>query len=286
MATYRFASDAPVNSRNLDFSFLADYSYAWGYDEQITWVDDSDPANTWNFTRIFGTDLEFVLAAGQVVDIRAGTFTGMDIFLEENLKIIEVRGWNLDAAGLFDLIAAGDNVALRGQLLGSNDLITLSNRKDYFNGGNGRDTLNGLKGNDQLLGGKGNDRLNGGGGNDTLTGGGGNDRLTGGIGADTFVFDTALDETRNVDTIVGFETGTDTILLRAAIFAGAGSAGNPMNPARFALDAAADPNDRIVYVRSTGELFYDADGSGGDEAILFARLGAGTDLSAADILIG
>jgi len=67
-------------------------------------------------------------------------------------------------------------------------------------------------GNLRIFSGAGNDVLFGGTGDDVIFGGGGRDTLAGGAGADTFVFNEASDSaSRNYDTIVGFERGTDTI---------------------------------------------------------------------------
>ncbi|MEQ1766916.1 MAG: hypothetical protein ABL859_05755, partial [Methylotenera sp.] len=46
-------------------------------------------------------------------------------------------------------------------------------------------------------------------GNDTLDGGAGKDALTGGNGADTFIFNSALSATANVDSIADFVSGLD-----------------------------------------------------------------------------
>lgn len=192
-------------------------------------------------------------------------------------SVVSVTGWALDAATVFDLIVADDDKGLRKLLLNGDDNVSLSNKKDRFDGGNGNDVLDGLKGDDVLSGGK---------GNDTLLGGLGNDELTGGSGRDSFVFKTALNADKNVDTITDFEEGRDTIIIDDAIFVGAGTAGNTLSGNRFALDAAADGNDRIVYVQATGEILYDADGNGAGAAVLFARVEIGTVLGAGDFLIG
>ena len=59
--------------------------------------------------------------------------------------------------------------------------------------------ITGNAANNGLQGLDGNDTMDGGGGNDQLVGGNGNDRLTGGPGMDIFRFESALNETTNVD---------------------------------------------------------------------------------------
>ena len=127
--------------------------------------------------------------------------------------------------------------------------------------------------------------ISGGGGADTLRGGLGNDTIKGGSGADGFYFDTALDETANVDVLADFVAADDTIHLSLAIFTAAGSAGALDASAFVAGTAATDAAHRIVYDLATGNIYYDADGSDAGAAILFATVAAGTELSAADFLI-
>jgi Ca2+-binding RTX toxin-like protein len=50
--------------------------------------------------------------------------------------------------------------------------------------------------------------------------------------------------------------------------------------------AAHDADDRIVYNTTTGALYYDADGAGGDAAIQFAILTGSPDtVTAADFVV-
>ncbi|MES2444127.1 MAG: putative Ig domain-containing protein [Pseudomonadota bacterium] len=122
--------------------------------------------------------------------------------------------------------------------------------------------------------------LTGNGGANQLHGGMGGDTLTGGGGADGFWFDTALDGT--FDTITDFDVAADTIHLDRAIFTGIGASGELGSGAFASGVAAQDADDRIVYDSATGNIYYDADGSGAAAAVLIAQVTAGTALTHAD----
>ena len=126
-------------------------------------------------------------------------------------------------------------------------------------------------------------------GNDRINGMDGNDTMTGGLGDDVFVFNTVLSLT-NRDTITDFNTGNDTIRLENtgtglfnALLTGAlaASAFKLIGPGGSAVDA----DDRILYKQSTGQLFYDADGSGAGTAILFATLTGTPVIDQTDFLV-
>jgi Ca2+-binding RTX toxin-like protein len=104
-----------------------------------------------------------------------------------------------------------------------------------------------------------------------ISGKGGNDRLTGGRSKDAFVFDTPLNPSTNVDRIMDFVARDDTVRLDDAVFATLTRGALAASALAFGA-AAADLTDRIVYDRSTGSLFYDADGLGGGEQVKFATL--------------
>ncbi|HZS69960.1 MAG TPA: hypothetical protein VFA72_22865, partial [Burkholderiales bacterium] len=173
--------------------------------------------------------------------------------------------------------------------------ITLSNI-EYVVGTNGNDSLTGNSADNRLIGGVGGDTLNGGAGNDMLIGG--EDRQ-GFPSADTFVLSDAAGAA-NADNLYDFGTGVDTIQLDARVMSALGVSGRFSDgDVRFFAGAGAtsghDADDRIIYNTSTGELFYDADGSGAGSAQLIATLGAipvgGTHptnplpLAATDILV-
>nr|WP_279306627.1 calcium-binding protein [Microvirga solisilvae] len=127
------------------------------------------------------------------------------------------------------------------------------------------------------------DRFVGGKGHDLLNGGLGNDRLTGEEGQDTFVFSTKL--AKNVDRVTDFKHADDTIKLSKAIFSKIEK--GMLSKGAFWIGAKAhDTNDRIIYNKDTGNLFYDADGTGKKYgAIKFAQLNAKTLLKHDDFFI-
>ena len=77
----------------------------------------------------------------------------------------------------------------------------------------------------------------------------------------------------------------DTIRLDGAVFSGLNTTGV------LAADAfrvtttsslAQDADDRVIYHKSSGALYFDPDGIGGASAIQFAQLDAGLRLKAGD----
>ena len=146
---------------------------------------------------------------------------------------------------------------------------------------------------ENLTGSDHNDRLNGntfenyivgGAGNDVLNGGDASDRLRGGEGNDAFVFNSALDALANVDTILDYSVPDDRIWLDDAVFTTL-TAGQGLGSAFANGSAATTAAHRIIYNSVNGDLYYDADGAGGADAILFARIGAGLTMTAAEFLV-
>jgi serralysin len=107
-------------------------------------------------------------------------------------------------------------------------------------------------------------------GANTLNGGIGHDRLLGAAGRDNFVFSAAL-VPANSDTIADFTHADDTIKLENGIFKGMGS-GALQSKYFFAGAHAHDANDRIIYNKATGALYYDSDGTGAHAQVLFATV--------------
>jgi Ca2+-binding RTX toxin-like protein len=118
-----------------------------------------------------------------------------------------------------------------------------------------------------------------------LDGGLGNDMLFGGGGSDTFVFNTALNDMNNLDTINDFTPVDDVIQLENTVFTGLPT--GTLASGAFALSSAAgQADDRIIYDNTTGQLFFDADGGTRDDLVGFATLAnKPMDVSANDFFI-
>lgn len=143
------------------------------------------------------------------------------------------------------------------------------------------ENLTGSNYNDTLIGGAGANVMSGGAGDDKIYGGLGKDRLIGGAGKDTFVFDTKLGST-NIDIIDDFSVTDDKIRLDSDIFTKLAPAAS-LSSAYFHIGTkASDGNDRIIYDKSTGKLYYDDDGTGGHATVQFATLDKGLNITAAD----
>ena len=167
-----------------------------------------------------------------------------------------------------------------------NDKIIGGFNGERFLMGAGDDTVSGNFGNDTLLGMGGDDRLTGGDLNDSLSGGAGQDVLIGGSGRDAFVFDVAL-IAGNLDHIADFKAVDDVIQLGRtgpgpfdALSFGA------LDPQAFHLGTtAAKASQHVLYDRATGTLAYDADGTGGAAAVVFAILDNMPKIDAADFFV-
>lgn len=223
--------------------------------------------------QLFGGDDNDALSGGAGNDVLSGG-VGIDSLV----------------GGLGDDLLTGGSGA--DTLLGGdgNDTLSGGDGNDVVSGDLGNDALSGDGGADRLMGGVGNDRLTGGAGRDTLigslgadslaggseadslSGGAGRDVLAGGLGPDSFVFDTPLNATTNVDVIADFRHVDDTIRLESNVFKALVTDGT-LSPSFFFKGAAAhDGDDHIIYDGATGRLYYDVDGNGSHAQVLFAVL--------------
>lgn len=200
---------------------------------------DATPGANWSYELL--ADAGMFVLNGDRIEVKAGA--RLD-FETARSQVVVVRATD------------GTNVVERAVTIEVDDVVI-----EDVRGTEGRNTLEGASGRDRLYGGL------------------GNDVLTGKEGADIFVFDTALGrgQRANVDRITDFTVGTDVIWLDNAIFTrlGAGDAENPVQLAAGAFvtgSRARQADDRIIYNKRTGDLFYDADGSGRGAAVKFATL--------------
>lgn len=164
-----------------------------------------------------------------------------------------------------------------GDVLHSIENLIGSKFGDTLSGSQARNRMDGGEGDDRLYGGERGDVLRGGDGDDFLDGGVHRDVLTGGEGADTFYFASAAEAG---DRITDFTTG-DHIALSAEGF-GLDSIDD------FAFVLTTDPLTEmptLIYNASSGNLSWDADGSGGEAAVYFATLTDAPALSQNDFLI-
>ena len=192
----------------------------------------------------------------------------------------------LDGSGGNDILNGGS----------SNDQLNGGGGNDILNGGSGRDRLSGNNGKDILTGGSGNDTILGGGGDDELIGGSGNDLLNGGSGDDKFIYSSRKAFNRKTfgkDRIANFAPGSDKIILDKTTFTSLDSTAGEgfSNDSEFEIvtnnSAASSSSAEIVYVSSTGNLYYNPNGSdaGFGGGAQFAKLLGRPALTDSDFLI-
>jgi serralysin len=202
-----------------------------------------------------------------ILQVNMGSAASLNLY---NLQFIN---WT-NGASTF----AGDRVQINGDA--DNETIVGTTRNDYIEGADGVD---------RLFGGLGVDTLIGGNGNDVLYGGEGNDSLSGSSGVDIFVFDSAPNSATNVDEITDFSVADDTIWLKKAIFTGLGAVGtltaNQFKTIGGGTGGVVDADDRVIYDRGTGFLYYDANGSTAGGAAKIAELQTGLIMTNADFYV-
>ncbi len=156
-----------------------------------------------------------------------------------------------------------------------------------FDAGIGTDKLKAIENiiggdhSDMLTGTKGGNVIAGQAGNDTLDGGEGRDTLSGGIGADHFVFN-GKPTLRNIDVITDFEVRVDKVVLNSKVFSKLKGLSDVAE--NFVTNPASNTTDFLIFDRTLGRLFYDADGKGTGKTVEIVNVG-NMDLSASDILI-
>ena len=153
---------------------------------------------------------------------------------------------------------------------------------DRLSGTVDNDQIDGRGGDDRLKGLNGDDTLVGRAGDDVLVGGKGNDILNGGPGRDRYVF-TSPNQGR--DRIMSFAGDLDDILISQKGFKSGLTLGK-LAANRFVLgNRARDSGDRFIYHRNRGQLFFDPDGNGTQNARLLATLDESPMLGANHIVV-
>jgi Ca2+-binding RTX toxin-like protein len=218
----------------------------------------------------------------QTIDDAGGTDT--IVYSGSSKCLIDLRPGHFNT--LSDRIKFSNGDSSRATVMIGPDVVIERARggsgSDTLIGNSANNTLKGLKGNDKLNAGSGDDLLYGGAGNDRLLGQSGNDYLRGGAGKDSFFFTGSL--SGNVDRIADFIASDDTIRLDDKAFGGLKLGALSQSRLCFGPQAQ-DTSDRIIYNKSTGELFYDPDGTGQAAQIKFATLISQPKLSAADFYV-
>ena len=234
----------------------------------VTTVTASDPDGTPSFSIVAGSD-----AGRFAIDASTGALSF------KAAPDFESPG-DADGDNVYEVVVqASDGAAVDTQTIA----VTVSNEAGLDAAGSKRaDTLTGSSEDDHMEGGKGKDKLSGLEAGDVLDGGKGNDALSGGEGGDSFVFGDKLKA--NVDKILDFEHGVDTIVLDDAVFRKLSP--GPLFAEEFVVGKEAkDGSNHVIYNQKNGQLLYDLDGSGGKDAVLFAKLDKGLDLDAGDFLV-
>lgn len=284
------AGDVIVDASGIDtvIASLDGYTLAAGLENLVLSNLPAVLAGTGNASanQLTGNTYSNVLDGGAGADTMSGGL-GNDTYYVDSAfdRVVESASGGSDRVNSSVSYMLAANVE-HLQLTGTGAIGGAGNALANSLGGNaGANRLLGAGGNDVLKGGAGHDTLFGGIGNDTLYGEAGNDSLSGGSGQDRFVFDGAPSGSANVDVITDFSAADDTIVLENAIFTRLATAGT-LDAGNFRIgSAAADADDYVIYDGSTGNLFYDADGTGAGSAVKIAILAAAPALTSADFIV-
>jgi Ca2+-binding RTX toxin-like protein len=256
---------------------------------------------------ILGDDGDDVLGGGSGNDYLiggAGYDTAAYLGISANYLVTQNVDGSVtvtDKSGVFgaDIISGIEAVAFENGTFAVSSLIATSpppppppsavtNKR--VEGGSGSETLQGDLLHDALYGFGGNDWMYGLDGDDRLDGGTGKDNMVGGTGRDTFVFSTRPSKTTNVDKIVDFNVAADSVHLENGIFKTIGK-GTSSKPALlksgffYAGTKSHDVDDRVIYNKKTGALYYDADGTGAGAQVQIASLSKNLKITHKDFYV-
>jgi Ca2+-binding RTX toxin-like protein len=201
-----------------------------------------------------GDDLLDGLGGRDAVDYSDKSSSVRVTLSEERATTVRVGGLDEDRIRNFEDVIGGS----------AGDILTGDTLSNYLEGGAGRDTISGS------------------GGADHLAGGVGHDVLRGGQGADFFYFFVTPADADS-DRIKDFGVGHDKILLEHTVFL---EIGKSLRKSEFRLGAVAqDSDDHLIYDRSSGKLYYDADGDGANVQNLIAIVSGAPAIGHGDFVI-
>lgn len=272
-----FAGDVMVGGHGSD---TADYSDMTGAISVNLGVKDT-LSNFWNEVRLDGLFTEWI---AEFENVTGGS--GDDSLTGDGGRnILKGNGGNdvLDGAAGLDLASFEDKttdltISLKNGaevlvVVSATETDRLLNIEDLA-GGKGADKFTGDGFANRFYGRDGDDILKGEGGDDMLIGGKGNDELSGSVGKDKFVFDSSS-ASSGFDTINDFKLSDgDKILLTKTAFKALGSSvtAEEFLSGKGSNLKAQTEDQHLIYNTVTGELFYDADGSGTGAAVKIAVL--------------
>ena len=275
---YTTAGSNGNDMRTLNFDFLVGTTpLTAANDFAVQWKDEGEflPRLT-----LIGDNLVATVTGNALTELTGTRLVQLTLFSEGyNFGLM---GLDVSATAFFDLVQAKNWRGLAAFVQQGDDRVL---------GTANNDTLLGGDGNDSFVSGWGRDLINGGAGNDTIEALGGHDVMTGGRGADEFhfVMEPEVND-GNWVKIRDFRHGSDRIAVSDTAFSNVGFGGFTgavMDATHFHVGRDATTADQsIVYNRAKGLLFYDADGSGNlADKVLFAKLGAGTELTFHDFWV-
>ncbi len=232
---------------------------------------------------MYGNEGADSLTGGKGNDVLFGGF-GNDTLDGGAGGLDDIASYRLETASVKVDLVKGISI---GKDSGTDTLFNI----ESVNGTNFKDTLIGNDQNNVLQSFKGRDTLIGGAGDDTLIGGVGNDKIQTGVGNDNIM----LDSLTGVDRISDFSVKNDTIQLaqinqefQSSAFdsLALGELASDMFISGEGLTTANDSNDYLIYNKTTGALYYDADGSGDvNTPVQIAVIGNQAALTSADFIV-
>ncbi|MBB3020518.1 Tol biopolymer transport system component [Microvirga lupini] len=274
-----------------------------------SWASNLVPGDTNGMYDTFLIDATLMkhapaVMAGRYVELRLGTGSASSISIDWGDGAIDTVSPSGGSAGFSHVFASSGvqnavaTVVEDGRSwsvpytmdLASGQMMRNPAMTDTLTGSHGSDRLNGDLWGNRIIGRNGSDRIDGSSGNDILWGGTGNDSLKGGDGRDSFVFDTRPNKSSNVDRVYDFKSRDDSIWLDNKYFTKLGS-GSASKPKKVKADMfvegnkALDAEDRIVYDRKTGALYYDQDGTGSKAQVKIATITTKTKLYHHDFFV-